>query len=136
MPEARLLPVSIAGFIFAGTLFWSGWTSNLNLELTLWNSIAATGAIALGLNIIFNQCINILVDTYGIYAASAVAANTFLRSILAAGFPLLAKPIFNRLRVGSAMSIFGRVATLMIVVPCGFMKYGAVLRKRSKFAQL
>ncbi|KFY30662.1 hypothetical protein V493_01762 [Pseudogymnoascus sp. VKM F-4281 (FW-2241)] len=28
VPEARLLPVSIAGFIFAIALFWFGWTSN------------------------------------------------------------------------------------------------------------
>lgn len=35
------------------------------------------------------QCINFLVDTYGLYAASAVSANTFLRSVLAAGLPLV-----------------------------------------------
>lgn len=80
------------------------------------------------------QCINFLVDTYGLYAASAVSANTFLRSILAAGFPLVAKPMFNNLGVGPAMSILGGVACLALPVPFIFMKYGLRLRKMSKFA--
>ncbi|OBT82779.1 hypothetical protein VE02_09281 [Pseudogymnoascus sp. 03VT05] len=107
VPEARLLPVSIAGFIFAISLFWFGWTSDP--KFSIWIPIFAAGAIGLGFNVIFNQCINVLVDTYGLYAASAVSANTFLRSIMAAGFPLLAKPMFHGLGVGPAMSILGEV---------------------------
>ncbi|KFY58949.1 hypothetical protein V496_05906 [Pseudogymnoascus sp. VKM F-4515 (FW-2607)] len=134
VPEARLLPVAIAGFIFAIALFWFGWTSNP--KFSIWIPIFAAGVIGLGFNVIFNQCINVLVDTYGLYAASAVSANTFLRSIMAAGFPLLAKPMFHGLGVGPAMSILGGIATLMIIVPFLFMKYGLALRQRSKFAPL
>jgi MFS transporter, DHA1 family, multidrug resistance protein len=36
--------------------------------------------------------LNYLVDTYQQYAASAVAANTFLRCMLAGAFPLVAHP--------------------------------------------
>jgi len=71
-----------------------------------------------------------------LYAASAVSANTFLRSILAAGFPLAAMPMFHNLGVGPAMSILGAVATVAIPVPFVFMKYGLALRRRSKFAPL
>ena len=73
-------------------------------------------------------------DTYGKYAASAVAANTFLRSVIAAGLPLAAKPMFHALGVGPAMSILGGVAAVAIPVPFLFMKYGRALRKRSTFA--
>lgn len=90
--------------------------------------------IGAGFNIIFQQCINFLVDTYAVYAASAVAANTILRSLLAAAFPLVAKPMFHNLGVGPAMSILGGVAALAIPVPFIFMKYGLALRKMSKFA--
>lgn len=90
--------------------------------------------IGAGFNIIFQQCINFLVDTYQLYAASAVSGNTFLRSILAAAFPLVATPMFHNLGVGPAMSILGGVAVIAIPVPFLFMKYGLALRRKSKFA--
>ena len=68
------------------------------------------------------------------YAASAVSANTFLRSVLAAGFPLVAQPMFHKLGVGPAMSILGGVAVIVIPVPFIFMKYGLALRRKSHFA--
>jgi hypothetical protein len=86
--------------------------------------VFATLFIGAGFNVIFQQCINFLVDTYGVYAASAVSANTFLRSIMAAGLPLAAQPMFHNLGVGPAMSILGAVATIAIPVPFVFMKYG------------
>ena len=50
------------------------------------------GAACLGLGFftIFQSAINYLVDTYLMMAASALAANMFMRSILAASFPLFA----------------------------------------------
>jgi hypothetical protein len=90
--------------------------------------------IGAGFNIIFQQCINFLVDTYQLYAASAVSGNTFLRSFLAAGFPLVASPMFHNLGVGPAVSILGGVAVIAIPVPFIFMKYGLALRRKSRFA--
>jgi len=90
--------------------------------------------IGAGFYIIFQQCVNFLIDTYGPYAASAVVANTVLRSILAASFPLVAKPMFHNLGVGPAMSILGAVACIAIPVPFLFMRYGVKLRRKSKFA--
>ncbi|TVY64227.1 putative transporter [Lachnellula suecica] len=132
VPEARLAPMAIGGFLFAIGLFWFGWTAKSSI---LWVSpVFAAGFIGAGFNVIFQQCINFLVDTYGLYAASAVSANTFLRSVLAAGFPLVARPMFNNLGVGPAMSILGGIATIAIPVPFIFMKYGLTLRRMSKFA--
>lgn len=133
VPEARLAPMAIGGFLFTIGLFWFGWTAAPNIH---WLSpVFAAVFIGAGFNVIFQQCINFLVDTYGgLYAASAVSANTFLRSVLAAAFPLAARPMFNNLGVGPAMSILGGFATLAIPVPFIFMKYGLTLRKKSKFA--
>jgi MFS family permease len=132
VPEARLAPMAFGGILFAIGLFWFGWTATPSI---FWAApVFAAVFIGAGFNIIFQQCINFLVDTYGLYAASAVSANTFLRSVLAAGFPLLAKPMFHKLGVGPAMSILGGVATIAIPVPFIFMKYGLALRKKSKFA--
>lgn len=132
VPEARLLPMVLGGFLFTTGLFWFGWTANKNIS---WISpVFAAGFIGAGFNIIFQQCINFLVDTYQLYAASAVSANTFLRSLIAGGLPLAARPMFNNLGVGPAMSILGGIAALALPVPFILMKYGLRLRKMSKFA--
>lgn len=133
VPEARLAPMAIGAVLFAIGLFWFGWTADPKFHWIL--PCIAAGFIGAGFNVIFQQCINFLVDTYGnLYAASATSANTFLRSILAAGLPLAAMPMFHNLGVGPAMSILGAIATLAIPVPFIFMKYGPALRKRSRFA--
>lgn len=91
------------------------------------------GFIGAGFNIVFQQCLNFLVDTYGQYAASAVAANNLLRCLMACGLPLAARPMFLGLGVGPASSILGGISLLALPVPFLFMKYSGALRKRSKF---
>lgn len=132
VPEARLPPMIIGAVLFAAGLFMFAWTANPSISWV--PSVIATAMIGAGFNIIFQQCINFLVDTYGQYAASAVSGNTFLRSIFAFGLPLAAKPMFNNLGVGPAGSILGGVATLALPVPFLLMRYGLRLRKMSKFA--
>ncbi|KAL6713992.1 hypothetical protein ACLMJK_008486 [Lecanora helva] len=132
VPEARLPPMLVGGVLFAIGLFWFGWTADPQFSWAL--PTVAAGFIGSGFNILFQQCINFLVDTYGLYAASAVSANTLLRSLLASAFPLVAKPMFHKLGVGPAMSILGGIACLALPVPLIFMKYGLHLRKMSKFA--
>lgn len=132
VPEARLPPMLIGGVFFVTGLFWFGWTANPKYNWAI--PTVATVFIGAGFNIIFQQCINFLVDTYSLYAASAVSANTFLRSIFAGALPLAARPMFRRLGVGPACSILGGAACLALPVPLIFMKYGLRMRKMSKFA--
>ena len=132
VPEARLPPMIIGGVLFAAGLFWFGWTADPKFHWII--PTIATAFIGAGFNIIFQQCINFLVDTYATYAASAVSANTFLRSILACGLPLAARPMFYNMGVGPACSVLGGVACLALPVPLIFMHYGLRLRKMSKFA--
>ncbi|KAJ5648760.1 MFS general substrate transporter [Penicillium lividum] len=134
VPEARCAPMAIGGIIFAIGLFWFGWTADPKIH---WIApLFAAVFIGAGFNIIFQQCMNFLIDTYQLYAASAVSANTFLRSALAAAFPLVATPMFHNLGVGPAMSLVGGIAVLAIPVPFVFIKYGATLRRSSKFAPI
>ena len=68
-------------------------------------------------NIIFQQCINFLVDVYGPYAASATAANTFLRSLVSCGLPMAARPMFENLGVPAASSLLGGIGCLALPMP-------------------
>lgn len=94
-PDARLPPMVIGGVLFTAGLFMFGWTAAPKYHWIL--PVVAAGLIGAGFNTIFQQCINVLVDTYGLYAASATAANTFLRSLFAFGLPLAAGPMFRNL---------------------------------------
>lgn len=132
VPEARLPPMLLGGLLFVIGIFWFGWTAEPQYSWVL--PTVAAAFIGAGFNSIFQQCMNFLVDSYGLYAASAISANTVLRSLLASAFPLVAKPMFNNLGVGPAMSILGGIACLALPVPLIFMKYGLRLRKMSKFA--
>lgn len=82
----------------------------------------------------FQQCLNFLVDSYGPYAASAVSANTILRSVLACAMPVAARPMFENLGVGPAASLLGGVSCLLLPVPLLFMRFSGVLRRKSHFA--
>ena len=86
VPEARLLPMMIGGVILVGGLFLFGWTSH---KTSHWIG-PCLGAVLVGISFItiFQGAMNYLVDTFRMYSASAVAANTAVRSILAGAFPL------------------------------------------------
>ena len=152
VPEGRCAPMAIGAIVFAIGLFWFGWTANpqihcefliathTHISLTVPFAgivpVLAAVFIGAGFNMIFQQSVNSLVDTYQLHAASALSANTFLRSALAAVFPILAKPMCDTLGVGPAVSLLGGIAVLAIPVPFLFMRYGAFFRKKSKFAPL
>ena len=131
VPEMRCPPMFVGGLLFVAGLFLFGWTADPSIPWPA--SVIGCALIGAGMNVTFQQCINFLVDTYRVYAASAVSANTLLRSCLAAGLPLAARAMFKNLGVGPAMSILGAIATLALPIPFFFIKYGARLRAKSKF---
>ena len=88
------------------------------------------------------------------YAASAFAANTMVRSAVAASFPLFTTAMFNkvsrhsssirslflkadpRLQLGInwASTLIGLIALLLMPSPFLFYKYGPWLRSRSTYS--
>ena len=80
-PELRLPPMMFGSFLFASGLFVTGWTADPSIH---WIApVIGLYLAGLGFFTIFQAALNYLVDTFQRYAASAVAANTFLRSCFA-----------------------------------------------------
>lgn len=75
-----------------------------------------------------------LVDTYLMYAASAIAANTVARSACGAAAPLFTDQMFTKLGIGGGGSLIGGVAILLALIPFAFYKYGESIRVKSKFS--
>ncbi|KAI9815117.1 MAG: hypothetical protein M1827_002960 [Pycnora praestabilis] len=132
VPEARLPPMMIGGIVFSAGLFIFGWTSDKTIP---WIAPCIGAALmGFGFFTIFQSAINYLVDTFRKYSASAIAANTFLRSVFAAAFPLFVNPMFHRLGIPWASSLLGFVAAALIPIPFLFYLYGKSIRARGKFS--
>jgi len=133
IPEWRLPPAIIGGVSFACGLFWFGW-SGYRKDIH-WIVPTLSGLMTgFGLLSIFLQALNYIVDAYLMFAASAIAANTFLRSLAGAVFPLFATYMFNALGVNWAGTLLGCVAAVLAPIPLCFYLFGARIRKKSKFA--
>jgi len=68
------------------------------------------------------------------FAASAIAANTFMRSLFGCVFPLFATYMFNGIGINWTMTLLGCVAALLVPLPIIFYIWGPKLRQKSKFA--
>jgi hypothetical protein len=75
-------------------------------------------------------CQTYLVDAYTIYAASAIAANTVLRSLVGATLPLGGLQLYNKLGLGWGNSLIAFIALALIPVPVLFKRYGEKIRAR------
>lgn len=134
VPEERLPPMMIGGFFFAAGLFWLGWSGNYPDKVHWMVPTVAASFVGFGLILIFLPCLNYIIDCYLFLAASALAANTFLRSMFGAAFPLFARQMFQNLGINWALTLLGCLTCLMIPVPFLFYAYGKRMRERSKFA--
>jgi DHA1 family multidrug resistance protein-like MFS transporter len=85
MAGAILLVVSV---------FWFSWTAEYNSIHWIVPTMGGV-LLAAAILLIFVVFINYVVDSYEIYAASALAANTVLRSACAASSPLFTDDMFE-----------------------------------------
>ena len=130
--ENRLVPALIACFGPTIGLFMFGWTARPDIH---W--IAPTiGIVIYGASVfVVMQCIFVYVPlSYPQYAASLFAGNDFLRSALACGSILFARPLFLNLGVAKGVSLLGGLSVIGIIGMFALYFFGAQLRARSKFA--
>ncbi|KAH9903957.1 polyamine transporter 1 [Xylariomycetidae sp. FL2044] len=134
VPEKRLPPMMLGSVLFAAGQFITGWTAEPSHAPWI---VPVIGLFlsGCGFNTIFQAALNYLVDTFQMYAASAVAANTFMRSCFAAAFPLVVSPLYHNIGVGPGQTIFAGFGCLLIPVPYVFYFYGKRIRAASKWSR-
>ena len=71
---------------------------------------------------------------YVVYAASVLAANAVLRSLLGAAFPLFTTDMYHNLGIHWASTIPAFLSLACVPFPFLFYKYGAKIRSKCKFA--
>jgi len=75
-----------------------------------------------------------LIDVYLFEANSALAANTFVRSLIAAVFPLFATFMYRDMGTQWATSLLAFLCLTLVPATFFLYKYGAKIRELSKFA--
>ncbi|GFZ43771.1 Uncharacterized MFS-type transporter [Saitozyma sp. JCM 24511] len=129
-PEKRLPPMMLGAITFPIGFFIIGWTSSPSIHW--FPGLVGLTLVGMSFLLIFQSGMNYLIDGYTKFAASAVAANTFQRSIFGAALPLVAQPLFDNLGVNWACTLLGCIAVLLGITPYLFYHFGPRLRKRSK----
>ncbi|KAI0893600.1 MFS general substrate transporter [Annulohypoxylon nitens] len=132
-PEDRLTLAMMGGIGFPITMFWFAWTAEYNWIHWIVPTIAGV-FLAASLMLIFVGYLTYLVDSYLMYAASAIAVNTVCRSACGAAAPLFTNYMFDALGIGGGGSLIGGIALVLAVIPFAFYKYGEGIRRRSRFA--
>jgi hypothetical protein len=131
-PEKRLEATLLAAPLYAISFFWFGWTSYPGVSF--WSPLMAGGLMGFSILLVFLSLVNYIVDMYLFVAASALAANTVVRSVFGAAFPLFARQMFTAMNPRWASTLLGCFAGLMVPIPFFLIKYGPALRARSRFA--
>ncbi|GAB1214942.1 hypothetical protein ATERTT37_004123 [Aspergillus terreus] len=131
LPEMRLATSIFFGFFLPVTFFWYGWCAYYK---THWiATILSLIPFGFGIMGIFLPIMTYLVDCYPIYAASAIAANTVLRSLVGAFLPLAGPAMYQSLGLGWGNSLLGFICVGMIPLPIIFYKFGGKLRASQNF---
>lgn len=131
--EDRLPVACLGGVAFAISMFWFAWTGEYNSIHWIVPTIAGV-FLSASILLIFVAFLNYVTDSYLMFAASALAANTVARSACGAAAPLYTQYMFNALGVGGGGSLIGGIAVLLAPIPFIFYFKGGAIRRKSKFA--
>ncbi|KGO50466.1 hypothetical protein PEX2_037830 [Penicillium expansum] len=132
IPEYRLPPAILGAPLITIGLFWFGWSSTASVHWIM--PIIGSVFFGLGVFLVFQGVITFLVDAYPLYAASALAANAFLRSSFAAAFPLFGIQMYEALGYQWATSLLAFLTVAMLPLPYIFYRFGPRIRAKSRFA--
>ena len=129
-PEAMMSIVCIAACLTPIGQLWFAWTC-VPKSIHWAAPIAAGIPFGAGNTAIFIYSSNYLVYSYGIYAASAMAGNAVVRSLLGGTLPLAGPALYSRIGANWAGTLLGLLEVLILPIPFIFYRYGAKIREKS-----
>ncbi|KAI0390899.1 major facilitator superfamily transporter [Xylariaceae sp. FL0594] len=132
----KVPPEATARIMFVGALLTPlgqlvfAWTS---LPVTIHWAVPIAFGIPFGLGNSFSFIYgaNYLAGAYGMYAASALAGNTFMRSLFGALLPLAGPRLYAALTPQWAGTLLGLLEVALVPIPLVLWRYGAKIRAKS-----
>lgn len=130
-PEYRLPPMLVGAFSMPVGLFLYGWTAQYKVHWIV--PIIGTTIVGFGVICIFLPVQAYLIDAFTVYAASAGATSTIVRSIFGAVLPLAGPSLYGHLGLGWGNSVLGFIALATAAVPIFLLRYGERIRTAPRF---
>lgn len=133
-PEVRMQLAPIGGLFLPAGLFIYGWTAQYRVHWIV--PIIGMAVMGVGNMIALLSVMLYLIDCFDDFSASALAANTVVRSIGGGVLPLAGLSMFSVLGIGWGSSLLGFIAVAMIPIPVLIVRHGEWLRKRFEVSNL
>ncbi|KAF1989694.1 MFS general substrate transporter [Aulographum hederae CBS 113979] len=131
-PEVRLYFPAVESTLVPIGLFWFGWTIRPDVPWIV--PALAVGCTTMGMFSVYLAVFAYLAAAYPKEAASANAAQSMVRNLMAGGFPLFSRAMFETLGFGPACSLLGGIGILLTFVPWVLIWAGPKIRAMSKRA--
>ncbi|KAL5358024.1 major facilitator superfamily domain-containing protein [Aspergillus floccosus] len=129
-PEAMVSIVCISAFLIPAGELWFAWTC-APASIHWIAPILAGVAFGAGNTGVFIYASNYLAYSYGVYAASAMAGNSVVRSILGGVLPLVGSYMYAGIGPNWSGTLLGLLEVIIIPIPIVFYKYGYKIREKS-----
>ncbi|KAH8081119.1 major facilitator superfamily domain-containing protein [Filobasidium floriforme] len=133
-PEQRLVPALIGGLLLPIGLFSFAWTASPK-SIHWIAPIICSAPFGMGMVMVFLPILNYLVDSYLLYAASVLAANSIIRSLFGTVFPLFVTNMYANLGVNWAGTLVAFLALACAPMPFIFFKFGRTIRLKSPYSR-
>lgn len=129
-PEAMVSFVCICAAMIPVGELWFAWTcSPASIHWIV--PLLAGIPFGAGNTGVFIYASNYLTQSYGMYAASALAGNSVIRSILGGVLPLAGASMYASLGPNWAGTLLGVLEVVIVPIPFVFYKYGHKIRIKS-----
>ncbi|OQD75245.1 hypothetical protein PENDEC_c008G00906 [Penicillium decumbens] len=133
-PEAMVSFVCICSILIPVGELWFAWTcSPASIHWIV--PLLAGIPFGAGNTGVFIYASNYLTGSYGMYAASALAGNSVIRSILGGVLPLAGSYMYASLGPNWSGTLLGLLEVAIVPIPFVFYKYGYKIRMKSTLIQ-
>ena len=125
-PEVRMQLAPLGGLFLPAGLFIYGWTAQYHVHWIV--PILGMTVVGIGNMISLLSILLYLIDSFSIYSASALAANSVVRSVGGGVLPLAGLSMFSALGVGWGNGLLGFIALGLVPIPVLILRHGEWLR--------
>ncbi|KAK9356413.1 major facilitator superfamily domain-containing protein [Lipomyces doorenjongii] len=132
-PEIRLWFAMLGGSMSIPiSLFWMGWTDFVSISI--WSPIISSAMFGYGVICVFLSAYMYIIDSYEVYAASALAFVTLLRYACAGGMTVVGISFYKNMGTHWTLTILGCISMPLAPIPYIFYKWGYLIRRHSRHA--
>ncbi|KAE8154599.1 putative MFS transporter [Aspergillus avenaceus] len=131
-PENQLYSAMFGAPFIPLSLFSMAFTTSP--DITPWAPILSSVPFGFGFTTVFISCYQYVMDSYGIWSASALASVNLARCLVTGVMMMVTIPLYTNLGVRWSLMLVGVLSTAMVPVPYAFYKWGYVLRRKSRNA--